>query len=160
MTNTCICGIDPGASGALAFLFADHPRTVSAEDMPLANSQVCAATLADRLRIMKPDVAFLEYVASRPKQGVASSFNFGVSFGVAKAVVLTLGIPLHIVTPKIWKQHFSLKSDKEKSRELVLRMWPERCELFRRKKDENRAEASLIALYGLHRLGLHIPRAA
>jgi hypothetical protein len=158
--NTCVCGIDPGASGALAFLFAEHSNTVSAEDMPIADGKVCAATLADRLRIMKPDVAFLEYVASRPKQGVASAFNFGVSFGVAKAVVLALGIPLHIVTPSIWKRHFNLSSDKEKSRALALQTWPSRAELFARKKDENRAEAALIALYGLHRLGLHIPRAA
>lgn len=161
MNNTCVVGIDPGASGALAFLFAEHSNTVSAEDMPLADGKVCAATLAERLRIMKPDVAFLEYAASRPGQGAPATFNFGVSFGVAKAVVLALGIPLHIVTPKVWKGHFGLKGpDKEKSRALALQTWPSRAELFARKKDENRAEAALIALYGMHRLGLHIPRAA
>jgi hypothetical protein len=158
--NTCIVGIDPGASGALAFLFAGNRETVSAHDMPLVDGKVCAATLADQLRVMKPDVAFIEYVASRPKQGVASAFNFGVSFGVAKGVVLALGVPLHIVTPGIWKRHFSLNSEKEKSRALALQTWPSRADLFKRKKDENRAEAALIALYGLHRLGLHIPRVA
>lgn len=160
MPNICVAGIDPGASGAVAFLFSGNPGTVSAQDMPLADGKVCGAQLADILRVMKPDYAFIEYVASRPKQGVASAFNFGVSYGVAKGVVLALGIPLHPVTPKVWKGGFRLTSDKEKSRALALHTWPSRAELFKRKKDENRAEAALIALHGLRRLSLHVPEIA
>jgi hypothetical protein len=67
--NTCIVGIDPGASGALAFLFAGNRETVSAHDMPLVDGKVCAATLADQLRVMKPDVAFIEYRRITPQAG-------------------------------------------------------------------------------------------
>jgi crossover junction endodeoxyribonuclease RuvC len=72
--------------------------------------------------------------------------------------VLALGIPLHIVTSGIWKRHFSLNSEKEKSRALALQTWPSRADLFKRKKDENRAEASLIALYGCIGSGCIFPQ--
>ena len=32
----CILGIDPGASGALAFYFPDQPELIGAEDVPVA----------------------------------------------------------------------------------------------------------------------------
>lgn len=160
MPNICICGIDPGASGALAFLFSDHQSTVSVEDMPLVNKKVCPAQLAEMLRVMKPDVVYVEEVHAMPKQGVTSMFNFGVTFGVTKGVIQALGIRVEFVTPKQWKKHFALNSDKEKSRELALRLWPARAELFKRKKDENRAEAALIALYGLRRMESQVSKGA
>jgi crossover junction endodeoxyribonuclease RuvC len=149
MSNLCILGCDPGKTGALAFLFSDSPSMVSVKDMPIADDKVCGAQLADTIRVMNPDMAIVELVGAMPGQGVSSMFNFGVSFGVIKGVVQALGIPLHLVRPNKWKKHFTLSSDKEKSRALALRLWPSRAELFARKKDENRAEAALLARYGL-----------
>lgn len=147
MKNTCILGVDPGASGALAFLFTDHPDHIAVDDMPLADNKVCAAQLADKLRIMNPDLACVEMVHAMPGQGVTSMFNFGVSFGVTKGVILALGIPLTFARPSVWKRHFSISAEKEEARELALRTWPSRSELFARKKDAGRAEAALIAKY-------------
>lgn len=149
MTNICYLGIDPGASGALAFIFTAAPDMVSVEDMPLADGKVCVPQIAEMLRQMRPDVAFMEQTAARPGQGVTSMYNFGRSCGKVEGAVLTLGIPLHFITPVKWKKHFALTSDKEKSRALALRLWPARSELFARKKDDGRAEAALIARYGL-----------
>jgi crossover junction endodeoxyribonuclease RuvC len=143
----CILGIDPGLSGALAFYFPSLPGLVTAEDLPIAGGEIDIATLAARLRQMRPDVAIIEQVASMPKQGVASTFKFGTAYGMARGLVTGLGIPVHLVTPRRWKTHFHLDSDKDKSRALALRYWPTST-AFARKKDDGRAEAALIARFG------------
>jgi crossover junction endodeoxyribonuclease RuvC len=97
---------------------------------------------------MKPDACVIELVSSRPGQGVASMFNFGMSFGVAIGVVQALNIPLHFVTPTKWKKYFSLSSDKEESRRRAINLWPESADRFSRRKDEGRAEAALMAKWG------------
>ena len=53
----CICGIDPGKSGAIAFYFPDNHRLISAEDMPLAGGEVDAVTLTARLKQLAPTMA-------------------------------------------------------------------------------------------------------
>jgi crossover junction endodeoxyribonuclease RuvC len=144
----CILGVDPGASGALAFYWPAKPDMIAVEDMPIADGKVCAAQLANTIRVMKPDCAWLEKVNAMPGQGVTSMFNFGVSFGVAKGVIMALGVPLHLVRPHPWKKAFGLGPDKEQARELAIRLWPLNADCFARKKDAGRAEAALIARYG------------
>jgi crossover junction endodeoxyribonuclease RuvC len=53
-----------------------------------------------------------------------------------------------LVKPQKWKKHFSLDKDKDKSRALANRRFPDNHQDFARKKDDGRAEAALIALYG------------
>jgi Holliday junction resolvasome RuvABC endonuclease subunit len=144
---TCILGIDPGLSGAIAFYFPDLPDRVAAEDVPTVYDQIAAATLFDRIKQMAPDLAIIELVNAMPKQGVSSTFKFGRSFGTVIGVVQAAGIPLHFVTPAKWKRHFNLNADKECARELALRMFAKTPEHFARKKDHGRAEAALLALY-------------
>ena len=64
---------------------------------------------------------------------------------MAIGVVVALKIPLHFVAPTVWQKHFHLSAEKDKARALALRLWPDRAESFRRKKDADRAEAALIA---------------
>jgi crossover junction endodeoxyribonuclease RuvC len=97
---------------------------------------------------MSPDLAIVERVAAMPKQGVASTFKFGASYGALLGVIGALGIPSVLVTPTKWKKHFALDAEKERARALALRMWPARSELFSRKKDHGRAEAALLARFG------------
>jgi len=75
--NLCIGSCDPGGSGAIAFLFKSFPRTISAEDTPTAAGEIDAATLADRIATMRPDLFIIERVGAMPKQGVSSTFNLG-----------------------------------------------------------------------------------
>lgn len=145
--TVCVLGIDPGLSGALAFYFTDQPSLITAEDVPVAGGEIDVATLAQRLAQMRPDVCFVERVGAMPKQGVASTFKFGMAFGMVRGVVAAAGIPMHLVTPPVWKKHFRLDSDKEKARALALRLWPSST-CFGRKKDHGRAEAALLARYG------------
>lgn len=143
----CVLGIDPGLSGALAFYAPAEPALIFAEDVPVAGNEIDVATLAQRLAQMRPDVCFVERVNAMPGQGVSSTFKFGMAFGMVRGVVAAAGIPMHLVTPPVWKRHFHLDSDKEKARALALRLWPSST-CFGRKKDHGKAEAALIARYG------------
>ena len=150
--NLCIGSCDPGGSGAIAFLFKGYPRTISVEDTPTVAGEIDAATLADRISTMCPDMFIIERVGAMPKQGVASTFKFGKAYGVVIGVVAALKIPVHFVAPSVWKKHFGLSSDKEQSRARALQLWPDRAELFARKRDHNRSEAALLARYAAERI--------
>jgi hypothetical protein len=151
---TCVMGIDPGMSGALAFYFTGYPERVAVEDMPVVAGDVDAVTLAKRIAAMAPDLVFLERVGAMPGQGVSSTFKFGRSYGVALGVIGAAAIPLHLVTPAKWKGHLRLSSDKEQARAMALRLFPACGEHFKRKKDHGRAEAALIARYGAETMHL------
>jgi hypothetical protein len=149
---TCILGVDPGLSGALAFYFAAEPDRVAVEDMPVVDGTVSAVLLASIVKQYGPSVALIELVSARPGQGVTSMFNFGKSFGQAIGVLGALQVPTHFVAPKRWKKHFRLSSEKEEARERALALFPVCADHFRRKKDHGRAEAALIARYGAETL--------
>ena len=139
-----IVGVDPGITGGIAFLFANR---VVVEDIPTAGGEVDVDTLVRRVREMQPALAIIERANAMPKQGVASTFKYGVAYGALRTVVALCNIPYRLVTPGKWKNHFGLDSDKEKSRALAIQFWPG-CGFFSRKKDHGRAEAALIARYG------------
>lgn len=148
----CILAIDPGLSGAVAFYFPSRPEQVSVEDMPTAAGEVDAATLARRIAQMRPDMAIVEQVASRPGQGISSVFKFGSAYGTVRGIIAACNVPCHLVAPGRWKKHFRLDADKEKARALALRLWPVASEHFSRKKDHGRAEAALIARWAAETL--------
>lgn len=147
MPAKCIMGIDPGVSGAVAFFFPDYPHKVAVFDAPSVGKEINAPGLTELIHTYKPDICFIESVNAMPKQGVTSSFNFGQAYGCVRGVVAACGVPTVLVSPRKWKSHFALDSDKEKSRRLAIMKWPE-SNYFNRKKDDGRAEAALIALYG------------
>lgn len=147
MKDKCVMGVDPGCSGAVAFFFPEHRSRVAVYDMPVIGKEINAAELSALMLQYKPDVAIVEAVHAMPRQGVSSSFNFGMAYGMARGVISALNVPTHLVSPTKWKKHYNLTSDKEKSRKLAILMWPS-TNLFNRKKDDGRAEAALLALYG------------
>ena len=62
------------------------------------------------------------------------------------------GYEMHYATPASWKKHFKLSKDKGVSRATASQRFPQNAELFKRVKDDGRAEAALIALYGYEKL--------
>jgi crossover junction endodeoxyribonuclease RuvC len=137
-------GVDPGITGGIAFLFANR---VVAEDIPTAGGEVDVDTLVRRVREMQPALAIIERANAMPKQGVSSTFKYGVAYGSLRAVVALSNVPYRLVTPATWKKYFRLDADKEKSRALAIQLWPG-CDYFALKKHHGRAEAALIARYG------------
>lgn len=139
-----IIGIDPGSVSAAYGVLKMDGGLVEVDDVPVADKMVDAAAFARVVRRWTPKVAIIEHVSAFPKQGVASSFRFGVGTGMLRGVVLSMDIPLYSVSAGLWKRHFKLNADPEKSRSLAISMWPE-CVGLARKKDHGRAEALLIA---------------
>lgn len=169
-----VVGLDPGVSGAVA-LFDPSKSAASGlrwvvEDLPVVTltkrSELNVAALRDLLRKFSPEHGFLELVSAMPSianpktgerrgMGATSAFNFGGMFFGIQAVLGCCDVPFSLVTPQTWKKFHSLKgSDKEASRRRALQLFPDQAAALRRKMDQNRAEAMLIAAYGANRLGL------
>lgn len=141
-----VLGVDPGVSGAYALLSAGGVATV--DDLPVVGNQINAGEWKRILAQLTPDTAVVEKVHSMPGQGVASTFRFGMACGLIQGVLLGAGVPVIDVTPNVWKKYFGLNNDGERSRALACRRFPSLAGLAR-KKDHNRAEALLIALWKL-----------
>ncbi|WP_375453744.1 hypothetical protein [uncultured Methylobacterium sp.] len=122
------------------------PAEIEVYDVPIADKQIDAAALARLVRLSGATEAIVERVSAMPKQGVSSTFKFGMAYGAVLAAVGVLGLPLRQETPGRWKGHFRLDSDKEKARGLAIRTWPTSPN-FGRKKDHGRAEAALLARF-------------
>lgn len=148
MTDICIMGVDPGLSGAVAFYFPADPSRVAVEDMPLADGEISAALLSEKIVTFQPSLAVVEIVGAMPKQGVASMFRFGRADGTVRGIIGALAIPSQFVTPTKWKRHYAISADKEEARARALQLFPACAHHFGRKKDHGRAEAALIAKYG------------
>ena len=153
----CICAIDPGLTGGIAFFFPGHPERVSVYDMPTVDGEVDITALADIITQMAPTVAVVEKVHGMSggyerKMGAKTAFNFGGSYMAARAVITMAKVPMHLVTPAVWKKAVGLPGGpegKEKARAMALRLFPACTDSFKRKKDHNRAEAALLARYGV-----------
>ena len=143
-----VLGVDQGVSGAAALLDTNG-AALFVDDLPVVNRQVNAGEWRRIVERLTPDIAVVELVHSMPKQGVASTFRFGMACGLVRGVLLGAGVPIIDVAPTVWKKHFRLVgSDGELSRALACRRFPTLPGLAR-KKDHNRAEALLIALWKL-----------
>ena len=151
-----IIGIDPGISGAISIL--ENKKILEVYDTPTMidgkknkrqiNSAQVTNIIKERLKDGKEVIVVVEHVNAMPGQGVTSMFNFGQSFGVIKGICAALGLPIYFVRPSKWKKHFNLiKTNKDASRTKVIEVYPEISSKLHRKKDSNRADAILIALY-------------
>jgi crossover junction endodeoxyribonuclease RuvC len=136
--------IDPGAvHAAIAVFHDDKPAFV--DDIRTVNGMLDAVALAHAMSDMKIERAVIEHVHAMPKQGVSSTFKFGMGVGIIHGVCGALRLPVTLVTPSQWKAHHGLRGpDKEASRERAIRLWPEMNRHLDRKKDADRAEALLI----------------
>lgn len=150
-----ILGIDPGLSGALAFF---DPRTneLIVEDMPTVEvrrnnklkREVSAQLVANIIVRRHVEAAFLERVNAMAGQGVTSVFSFGRSAGIMEGVLAAFDIPTTLVTPQSWQKAMNVRDGKDGSRERAMQLFPANAELFQRKKDDGRSDATLIAVYG------------
>ena len=151
-----IIGIDPGISGAISII--EDKKILEAYDTPTMidgkknkrqiNSAQVTNIIKERMKTDKEVIVIVEQVNAMPGQGVTSMFNFGQSFGVIKGICAALSLPIYFVRPSKWKKHFNLiKTNKDASRTKVIEVYPEISSKLQRKKDSNRADAILIALY-------------
>jgi hypothetical protein len=140
-----VLGIDPGLKGALAWV-NEAGFLLEVEDMPVLDGNVSANLLTNLIVAYGPvEVVVIERQQSMPKQGVASSFKTGTGYGILIGIVAALHIPAVYWPSSMWKKTLRLSSNKEYSRQRAMERWPDQTEIFKLKKHEGRAEASLLA---------------
>lgn len=160
MEQQRILGIDPGLSGAVAVLVDNQLEWVAniptlalmrggkaKRDPDLVNlGQIIGGWAA-----LGIDAAFIEQVSSMPGQGVSSVFAFGKVYGGILGILAAHSIPTHTVIPGTWRKAIGLKvgTAKDASRAKAIQLWPAHAASFARVKDDGRAEAALIGLYGV-----------
>lgn len=135
--------VDPGAVSAAIAVFGDQ-EPLLVDDLPPVNGMVDALALAKALKDLRVEGVVIENVHAMPKQGVTSTFRFGMGTGIIHGVCGALSLPVRLVSPIQWKGFHKLGPDKEQARELAIRKWPGQHARLNRKKDANRAEALLI----------------
>jgi crossover junction endodeoxyribonuclease RuvC len=152
-SSTVFLGIDPGKTGAIAFLFPDFAEVL---DTP-RDEATGAIDPIEMARIVggvtsfdKTVIATIERAQAYPKQGVASCFNYGVGYGMWIGVLAAFRVTLFLrVSPSVWKKDMLGdvdRSDKYESIKLARSLFPD-VDLGK-KKDAGRAEALLIGEYG------------
>ena len=150
-------GIDPGKNGGIAVIGYDNKQDKNKRkiDVYVYQDDILIKLVKDlayfRNVLKEESICYLEQVHAMPKQGVSSTFNFGMNFGFIQGVLKAYGIPFELVPPQKWKKEFSVTSDKNTSIEVCKRLFPgvnlkatDRC----KKDHDGIAEALLIAEYG------------
>ena len=153
-----VIGIDPGISGAIA-IFEDG-KLDAVIDMPTLEvdsgktkkrhiSAIGLVRILETWMLVSDGQAHIviEKVGAMPGQGVTSMFNFGRSAGIIEGVVAALRMPHTYVTPAAWTKAVGRAAGKDASRMRAMELFPAKADLFKRAKDDGRADAALIAYW-------------
>lgn len=152
-----IVSVDPGLTGALVAI--DQGR-LDVLDMPTITTvsggkkrrRIDIAAVRNWLHSLDQchggvDHVVCEQVASRPGEGTTSSFNFGRGYGQIEGICCGLELAWSTVTPQTWTKAFGAGSDKKVHLNIARTMFPAQPDLFRRVRDNGRADAALIGLW-------------
>ena len=138
-----IIGLDPGANGAAVLLREDGTVDIA------QFSKMTQADIAETLSEWTMDTetgyhAYLEQVHAMPKQGVSSTFKFGMGFGFLVGCLTALKIPFEYVTPNTWQKYLSCQSkgDKNVTKQKAQQLFPNERVIHAT------ADALLIAEFG------------
>jgi len=158
-------GIDPGISGAVAaiteagdLIAAHHIPTLQAKGKRREVNVGALRTLVTGMighgrvkgmighgRVM----GAVERVGARPGQGVVSMYRFGKACGLLEGLLLGLGVPYITPLPRSWQAAMlkDVEGETPKIRAVIAasRLWGNLDLTL--KKDHNKADAALIAMY-------------
>lgn len=139
-----ILGIDPGRNGALA-MFDTDARRVTCHDMP-ATTEALHNFIADL-----PVVGFaaLEQLHAGPQMGRTTVAAMFEAYGILKGALAWKSIPVFTTRPSQWKPSLNVPADKTAARRRAAEFFPDDAHQWRLAKHDGRAEAALIAWYGL-----------
>ena len=184
-------GVDPGLNGAVAAIdqegrviaLADTPTikvrkgkgqrseyvepsmAMLLEGITQSYASTCCKDCAklDPAIVARHTLVTIENVHAMPKQGVASSFSFGVGYGIWRGIIAALRLPCERVEPTTWKRLLGLPKAKGAAVSKACRLFP-RAEIghpYRGRMiySDGRAEALLIAWYALQLGPTHAKRA-
>lgn len=156
-----IVGIDPGLTGAFAYINTTS-NTYECYDTPAMTTQTTKKHHTYNLPSMAAlldthgaiDHLYIERAQPMPGQGVVSMFAIGYGFGLWEGMIVSRKIPYTIVSAVQWKKALGLNRDKELSRHRAMQLFP--CADLHLKKHHGRAEALLLAHYGVRVSHVHL----
>ena len=134
-------GIDPGKSGAIAIVDGTGLYVAS---LRLSCTESDVAEFFATYIQYEDMVAYIERVHSMPRQGVASSFKFGMNYGFLRGMLIAFKVPFEEVGPAVWQGKMSCRSggDKNVTKARAQQLFPAV------KITHANADALLIAEYG------------
>lgn len=159
-----VLGIDPGLEGGLAVTARDGDsapiRLLEVVDTPTEGegpSREVSALVLTFIQKWRPDCAYIERAQAFPAQGSSSGFIFGKAYGALRLAVRGCLVPLTTIEARAWRNAHELaprpreeyRQAKEDARQKALQLFPDMPGYFDRVGDHNRAEAALIACYGM-----------
>lgn len=154
--KSLIVGIDPGISGAIAFVKSGAlPCYVAVYDLPVhieksGKTRLDLESLSVLISTYSQDInlALVEEVGQiGTKADPFSSFVFGFATGAVHGVLASHSVSIQTVKPITWKAALGLDSDKSKSIAKAIKFFPQAASKLTRKKDHGRAEALLLAYF-------------
>jgi len=158
---TVVLGVDPGVTGALAWL--DTNGRLEITDMPTVELITSAGgkrryvnpgPLIEHLQFYRAtDAVYLERQWGQKGDGTIQAFGIGDAFGCVRTAVMATHLSYHLVAPGTWKRWVQCPPKKKGGLQRARELFPAYADLFKREKDNGRADAALIALYGLAQLG-------
>jgi len=158
-----ICGIDPGASGALAFIGDGRDETVY--DMPISSMALLSKTVSHEgvFEILKKEDPGIIVLEKQGPQGVTSKksiFPMGRNYqslliGVYRYQQVS-NASVEVVTPQKWKRKLGLVADKgatdkdkkKKTADKADQLFPGLIYGKRGGLKDGRSDALMIAWYG------------
>jgi crossover junction endodeoxyribonuclease RuvC len=159
-SSALFLGIDIGLQGGIAVVREDG-ELITVADMPVLHDgpknrkAISAPLFAELAAGMHVVEAFVENVGPRPLEGAVGGFAFGRCKGVVEGGLAALSVPVTFIQPAVWKRCVGIAPGKagakDAARAEAIRRWPAQAGLFKRVRDDGRAEACLIAIAGIMR---------
>jgi crossover junction endodeoxyribonuclease RuvC len=174
-----VIGIDPGMDGAFAFIdsngtlqdVVDMPTDRIEVSRAKRGARKAGKTERRRISVQgvlalldgldgNSCVAFMERLVAMPSRpdplsgarrtmGPASMGEFFRGGGIIETALAARGIGLTLVGARTWKVATNCPTGKDAARTRAAQQFPAFAPRFARVKDDGRAEASIIALYGV-----------
>lgn len=149
------CGVDPGLSGALAFLtvYSNGTKTLKIYKTPVNAQGVDGYKLVMLLNTWKPDHLILEdqFAHKNGKMSRQSILTSGRNWGLIMGVAQALQIPTTVVLPVTWqsvmapKRLFRYDNPKERSMAAARKWGPPGFDF---QNNDGFSDATLLAVYG------------
>lgn len=167
-----IIGIDPGKSGAFAYVCGGSVTTEAVPMRPLQplakkskqTFEFDAAATREIIKtwvILAPRYVAFEQVNGKPTDGGSRAFKFGEGVGRLREMIEAAGLPLVWVPANVWRAETGTtafgrrgvaagvvyKDTKEISRAYASSLWPADAHQWMKTAQDGHAEAALIAEY-------------
>ena len=150
-----VCGIDPGATGAICVLDSHDPAHVALLDL----AKTTTFDASQWLHAQKPDIVWIENIHGFP--GMTAKSNFGMGRGVGKAhaiaEIATHGQEAKLVVAQVWQKYIGVTAKvtaiKKQVAKIAQYLYPQ-AELHGKRGGllDGRSDALMIAHYGLHNM--------